>query len=190
MEGIAESLLLPIIAKRVVLKDDQQALLRFRGAVLVPIDGVDFKPYVEILLRPQSGTRIADRLVVITDADPSVPGNRKADLEALATSFGSADNLKIFTNQWTLEHELFAAGNERQLKLSFLAIHSNSRADWEQRIEALAVEQRPAAFLELLSGKRTRKGDFAQELASRVEKGAPFTVPDYLRDAINAIAQE
>ena len=37
--------------------------------------------------------------------------------------------------------------------------------------------------------KRTKKGDFAQELASRVEKGAPFTVPDYLRDAINAIAQ-
>lgn len=190
VEGIAESLLLPIIAKRVVLKDDQQARLRFRGAVLVPIDGVDFKPYVEILLRPQSGTRIADRLVVITDADPSVPGNRKADLEALATSFGAANNLKVFTNQWTLEHELFAAGNERLLKLSFLAIHSNSRADWEQRIEALAVEQRPAAFLELLSGKRTRKGDFAQELASRVEKGARFTVPDYLRDAINAIAQE
>jgi|CXWL01.1.fsa_nt_gi putative ATP-dependent endonuclease of OLD family len=89
VEGIAESLLLPTIAKRVVLKDDHQAWLRFRGAILVHIDGVDFKPYLEILLRSQNGTRIADRLVVITDADPSVPGNRKEDLAV--TCPGSLD---------------------------------------------------------------------------------------------------
>jgi putative ATP-dependent endonuclease of OLD family len=189
VEGIAEALLLPVIARCVVLKDDLQAWQRFRGAVLVPIDGVDFKPYVEILLRPQNGTRIADHVGVITDADPNVPGNRKADLEAWAESLNAANNLRVFTNQLTLEHELFAAGNEKLLKQAFLAIHRNSRGDWERHVEAISEEQRAREFLKLISDKRTRKGDLAQEIAMRVAKGAPFAVPDYLRDAINAIAQ-
>jgi putative ATP-dependent endonuclease of OLD family len=189
VEGIAEALLLPVIARCVVLKNDLQAWQRFRGAVLVPIDGVDFKPYVEIILRPQNGTCIADRVCVITDADPNVPGNRKADLEALAKSLNAASNLRVFTNQRTLEHELFAAGNGKLLKQAFLAIHRNSRGDWERRVEAISEEQRAAEFFKLLSDKRTRKGDFAQEIAMRVAKGAPFAVPDYLRDAINAVAQ-
>jgi putative ATP-dependent endonuclease of OLD family len=189
VEGIAEALLLPVIARCVVLKDDLPAWQRFRGAVLVPIDGVDFKPYVEILLRPQNGTRIADRVGVITDADPNVPGNRKADLEALALGINAASNLRVFTNERTLEHELFVAGNEKLLKQAFLAIHRNSRRDWERRVEAISEAQRAAEFLKLISEKRTRKGDLAQEIAMRVAKGAPFVVPDYLRDAINAVAQ-
>ncbi len=188
VEGIAEALLLPVIA-RCVLKDDLQAWQRFRGAVLVPIDGVDFKPYVEMLLRPQNGTRIADCVVVITDADPTVPGNRKADLEALANNFNSASNLHVFTNQCTLEHELFAAGNEPLLKRAFLSIHRNSRADWEERVETIPEAQRPEVYLTLLNDKRTKKGDLAQEIARRVAHGAPFAVPDYFRDAIIAVAQ-
>jgi putative ATP-dependent endonuclease of OLD family len=189
VEGIAESLLLPTIAQHVVLRDDPQAWQRFRGAVVVPIDGVDFAPYVEILLRPHNGMRIADRIVVITDADPGVPGDRRGMLLALANSFGSMDNLRVVTNQRTLEHELFISGNEKLLKLSFLAIHRNSRRTWEERIEALQQDLRPAAFLKLLTDTRTRKGDYAQEIAMRIAKGAPFVVPDYLRAAINEITR-
>ena len=47
VEGIAESLLIPVIAKKIVLRDDLQAWQRFRGAVIVAIDGVDFEPYVK-----------------------------------------------------------------------------------------------------------------------------------------------
>ena len=189
VEGIAEALLLPVIAKHIVLKNNSQAWQRFRGAVLVPIDGVDFKPYVEILLRPQNGTRIADCVVVVTDGDPTVPGNRKVDLDAFSESINSAGNLEVITNQRTLEHELLAAGNEKLLKLAFLAIHPNSRRDWEQQVEARSVEERPDAFLALLKDKKTRKGDFAQEIARRVSKGAPFIVPHYLRDAINSVSK-
>jgi nucleoside 2-deoxyribosyltransferase len=49
VEGIAEALLLPAIAKLHVLQNDAAGLQRFRGAVLVAIDGVDFSPYVEVL---------------------------------------------------------------------------------------------------------------------------------------------
>lgn len=187
VEGIAEALLIPVIAKESVLSGDRESWLRFKGTVFVAIDGVDFKPYVEILLRPCSGARIADQLVVITDADPTVPGNRKADLEALAASLGG--NLQVFVNQQTLEHELFVAGNEALLKESFLAIHPNSGEDWTGRIEGVQAAHRPAAFLELLGAKKTRKGDLAQQIAERIPGNAAFMPPAYIRAAITAVAR-
>ena len=52
VEGIAEALLFPIIAKHHVLKGDTKALRTFRSAVFVPIDGTDFTPYTRVLLTP------------------------------------------------------------------------------------------------------------------------------------------
>lgn len=69
VEGIAESLLLPAIAKHHVLRDQPEKLRLFRSAVFIPIDGVDFAPYVSLLLAELDGTRIADRVVVMTDGD-------------------------------------------------------------------------------------------------------------------------
>ena len=151
------------------------------------IEGVDFKPYVEILLRRHEGASVADRLVVVTDGDPRVPGNRKADLEEMASQFGSGDNLCVYINERTLEHELFAAGNEKLLKFAFLAIHRNSKNDWETQIENIPTDGRPNAFISLLQAKRTRKGDLAQEIASRIAKGAPMSVPTYLEQAIRSL---
>ena len=188
VEGITEFLLVPIIAQHVVLKGDDDAWQRFRGTVLASIEGVDFKPYVEILLRPHEHASIVDRLVIITDGDPNVPGNRWAELIALATGFGAAHKLRYFVNARTLEHELFAAGNEKLLKHAFLALHPRSEQDWTDRVESLLEDDRPDAFMNLINAKRTRKGDFAQEIASRIAKGAPLAVPDCLRKAITAVA--
>lgn len=69
VEGIAEALLLPAIAKHHVLRDQPEKLRLFRSAVFIPIDGVDFTPYVSLLLTELDGTRIADRVVVMTDGD-------------------------------------------------------------------------------------------------------------------------
>lgn len=189
VEGIAEAILLPVFAQRFVLKDDREAWLRFKGAVIVPIDGVDFRPYVEILLKAHEGTRIADRVVVITDADPSLAGNRKADLEALAAGFKADANLEVFTNEVTLEYELFKGGNQDLLKSVFLALHPRSTEIWTESVDHLFAEYQPKAFVDLLTRTRTRKGDFAQELAAKIEAGAAFQVPDYLRAAIKRIAE-
>jgi putative ATP-dependent endonuclease of OLD family len=48
VEGIAESLLIPIMARRFVLENRPSDLRRFRSAAFVPIDGVDFEPYVKV----------------------------------------------------------------------------------------------------------------------------------------------
>jgi len=189
VEGIAEALLLPVLARKLVLANDADGWLRFKGTVIVPIEGVDFRPYVEVLLRPHGDARIADRLTVITDADPSVPGNRKVDLENLAATHGASQALMVLTNQHTLEHEIFAAGNELFLKRVFLRLHRSSRGDWANRIEGVAAHDRPDAFLKLIGAKKTRKGDLAQAIASRIAEGEPFVVPTYLADAIRGAAQ-
>ena len=184
VEGIAEALLLPVIARHIVLAGHRDGWLRFKGTVIVPIEGVDFRPYIEVLLRPYGGVSIADRVIVITDADPTMLGNRKADLEALAGRYGASQSLSVLTNQNTLEHEIFASGNETFLKSVFLRLHRNSRDDWKRQIEDVAVADRPNAFLKLITSKKTRKGDLAQSIASRIIAGDPFVVPSYLSDAI------
>jgi len=189
VEGIAESLLLPAIAQHIAFKNDKPALSRFKGAVLVPIEGVDFRPYVEILLRPHGGARIADRVVVITDADPTVQGNRKADLEQFAAEVGATAALSVFTNQDTLEHELMIAGNEAFLKAVFLALHPNSGHDWTQDVEGVDAGARPSAFLALIKAKKTRKGDLAQAIAARIADGEAFQVPAYLTNALAKIVE-
>ena len=189
VEGIAEALLLPVLAQKLVLNGDADGWLRFKGTVIVPIEGVDFRPYVEVLLRSHGDARIADRLIVITDADPTVLGNRKIDLENFAATHGALQVLTVLTNQYTLEHEIFATGNEAFLKSVFLRLHRNSRRDWTDRIEGVAVQARPNAFLKLIEAKKTRKGDLAQAIASRIAAGEPFVVPHYLVNAIRGAAR-
>jgi len=188
VEGIAEALLIPVIAERLVLRGDAQAWQRFRGTVLVPIDGVDFGPYVEVLLRPYNGGTIADRVVVVTDSDPSVVGNRKAELEQKAAAWGTSAKLCVVTNAVTLEHDLFSWGNEALLKEAFLDVHPRSEEKWIMDVESNPPEVRASAFLQLLKDTKTRKGDFAQRVAAHIEAGDAFRVPDYLDQAIRTAA--
>ena len=109
VEGIAEALLLPIIAKNHVLKDDQDKSRIFRSAVFVPIDGVDFECYMRLLLTPYNDIRIADRVVIITDGDrtdeamgTATPGERrKSHAELQERVFGTNPLVDEFGNRMT-----------------------------------------------------------------------------------------
>lgn len=106
VEGMAEAPLLPVMAKKIVLKDDADRLRLFRSAVFVPIDGVDFQPYAKLLLSPFNEVRLADRLIVLTDGDGGDvadgverPGAaRKRELDAVAAGLGAADLLEVVIN--------------------------------------------------------------------------------------------
>lgn len=190
VEGIAEALLIPVFAKYVMFQAAPASWKRFQGAVLASIEGVDFKPYVEMLLRQHNGEHVADHVVIVTDADPSVPGNRKEELEALSVTFGSRDKLSVHVNQRTLEHELFMAGNEALLKQVFLEIYPRSGQRWAEDVDLFEDDAcRADAFIELLADKQTRKGDFAQHLAQLIQDGEAVNVPDYLVQAINAVVE-
>lgn len=193
VEGIAEALLLPVIAKKHVLKDHIEQYRIFRSAVFVPIDGVDFEPYLKLLLTSHQDIRIADRLVILTDGDdgngedddePHPGARRKATLDKLAQDLGAAAVCTVVVNDYSLESELVRAGNGPLLREVYLDMHPRSAEKWDAAV-ALAGEQQALAIQKIF--KRTRKGDFAQLLAKRIEDGADFTVPGYIKDAINAL---
>ena len=148
-EGIAEALLLPVIAKKIVLKDDIEKLRLFRSAVFVPIDGVDFEPYAKLLLSPYEDVRVADRLVVLTDGDgvevaagAEFPGvGRKRKLDAIAAGLGAADLLNVVINDYSLETELVRAGNADLLKQVYLILHPRSGGTWDAAVAQSGAAQ-------------------------------------------------
>lgn len=194
VEGIAEALLLPIIAKYHVLQGDQQAQRIFRSSVFVPIDGTDFSPYAKILLTAFEGVRIADRLVVVTDGDKMVakegkrcPGEkRKADLRALAAAAGADGVLDVFINTYSLEPDLVSAGNTELMKSIYIELHRGSKNKWDAAINKSGDEQ-ASAIQELF--ETTRKGDFAHILADKIAEGEEFSVPTYMQEAIEALVR-
>src|ERR1035438_6161687 len=79
VEGIAEVMLLRVLAEQVVFpasRDDvpgadtnREMREQFRAISIVPVDGVDFLPYLRLLLA--GDVPLVDRLVVVTDGDGS-----------------------------------------------------------------------------------------------------------------------
>lgn len=194
VEGIAEALLLPVIARKHVLKDRPDDLRLFRSAVFVPIDGVDFEPYVHLLLTEFSGVRIADRVVVITDGDggdlkegQDLPGKvRKKKLDAIAAKLKATDIFDVVANTYSLETELVRAGNGALLKEVYLTRHPNSGAKWDSAV-AKREDAQAVAIQDLF--KSTRKGDFAHILAEKIDDGEAFKTPDYVSAAIEALVR-
>ncbi|HLJ89955.1 MAG TPA: hypothetical protein VKZ53_24315 [Candidatus Angelobacter sp.] len=194
MEGIAEALLIPVIAKKYVLKGDQEKFRIFRSAVFVPIDGVDFECYLRLLLTPYNGVRIADRVVVITNGDRTnqasgivTPGElRKSAYEKVAATLAASQIFHAITNTYSLESELVNSGNGALLREVYLKLHPKSGAKWDAAV-ALTGDARAADVQGLF--KDTPKGDFAQLLAEAIRNAATFSVPGYLRTAIEALVQ-
>ncbi len=192
VEGIAEALLLPVLAEKIVLRDDEVGLRRFRSTTFVPIDGVDFEPYIKLLITSQNGVCIADKVVVITDGDgPKILGNgltaganRKQIYDKLATDVGASTICETFINDYSLETELLNAGNQDVLKAAYLEVHPQSEEKWDTVVahtgDDLAIQMHTLF-------KETRKGDYAQVLAQKIEDGEQFLVPIYLSNAIKSV---
>ncbi len=194
VEGIAEALLFPVIAKHYVLKERPSDLRILRSAVFVPIGGVDFIPYAKALLTPYNGVRIADRLVIVTDGDKhtanqgqDLPGaKRKAALDALASEQQASSILEVIVNTYSLEADLVVSGNAAMMKRTYLALRPQSEEKWDAAA-ARSGDERAGAIQELFAS--TPKGDFAQLLAEEVAAGDSFNVPDFIRKAIEVIVQ-
>lgn len=77
VEGISEAVLLPALARHAVFTGnavpDRRGRRAFRGTSVINVGSVDFSPYVRLLLTTIEGARLADQLIVITDADPALP---------------------------------------------------------------------------------------------------------------------
>lgn len=194
VEGIAEALLLPIIARKFVLVGKPEQISIFRSAVFVPIDGVDFAPYVTLLLSSLNGVRIADRVVVMTDGDKTkaiagkpTPGEeRKTNLEKLAKVLDASGSFAAVVNTYSLETELAMAGNVDLMKLVYLELHPKSETRWEDAVTKTG-DEKAVAIQQLFES--TRKGDFAQILAEKLNDKTSFSVPPYITKAIEELVK-
>jgi putative ATP-dependent endonuclease of OLD family len=198
VEGIAEAILIPVIAKHYILKGKPEKYRLFRSAVFVPIDGIDFEPYANLLLATHNGVRITDRLVIITDGDSGatdedrVAGGvaRKTALDTLAKRLGAAETFEAIINTYSLEAEMVASGNDALLRQVYVSkdIHPRSGKKWDDAVALPEPADRAAALRTIF--KDVRKGDFAHLLARRIEDGEAFVVPDYIKKAIEALVAE
>ena len=91
--------------------------------------------------------------------------------------------LDVFTNTYSLETELVAAGNADCLKAVYLGLHPQSEDKWNEAMTKTG-DDRARAIQDLF--KTTPKGDFAQLLAEKAANPS-FVVPGYIRQAIEAL---
>jgi putative ATP-dependent endonuclease of OLD family len=225
VEGIAESVLMPVFAgiiyaqtpgaetetsaERAVREErnehNRKALRQFKSASIVAVDGVDFLPYLKLLLHGE--TNRLDRLAVITDADGDAGQKRRDDYRKAFPDPVNLKQLEVFVGTRTLEADLFAQkNNEAILRKAFLELHKLSATSWDAVAEA-AKNMTPAARADFFGdaikttskaeGKLSLnigKGDFAQVVAEGAlltnELGTmPLTVPSYIVDAIRFVAE-
>nr|WP_246481471.1 AAA family ATPase [Amycolatopsis umgeniensis] len=213
VEGVAESLLLPVFARKVLPRPaasplfrtaatstaDEQADLdrgrwaRFVGTTIVAIDGVDFAPYIRVLLTEAAGGRIAERVAVITDKDPALSYDRGEHLLSLARELGAEDRLKVFVADPTLEPELLRSGGAANFTVAEKAFNRQKRRIgpevWTEINASTDPDERIRLFQKAFEEKNLRKGDFAQDVAELSTEHDEFVVPAYLSTAITWIAE-
>jgi len=199
VEGIAEAVLLPALARRVLT--DPKDLQAFQAISIIAVGSVDFAPYVKLLAAPIGNLQLLDRLVVITDGDPDLTGseppiadqdednepainNRRTRLENILDEEAQRV-LVVAESTFTLEADLLIPvdPNSGPLRVAFLKQKPRSEARWQEFLDAAEPAR---AFYERLrkTKKYLGKGEFAHDLAAALEKGAPFECPPYLADAI------
>jgi putative ATP-dependent endonuclease of OLD family len=213
VEGIAEAVLLPVLARRCVFPgpDNLAKRRKFNAVTIINVGSVDFAPYIRLLLTAIDGISVMDHLVVITDTDPEIKGgasneaesdddeeaddakaaNRPDELVNLARELGDESRLTVAAANYTLEADLLGEKqNAAVLREAYRCQHPRSK-QWEQ----VETADDPAKALYLRLGEKKKKkliskGEFAHDVALLVQDGQPFTVPAYLREAITRAIEE
>jgi putative ATP-dependent endonuclease of OLD family len=207
VEGVTESLLLPVLAKR--LNHDLAKL----HVSVIPICGVAFETFRKLLHTDALGIPA----VLITDADPPVKNGTtwEEDLPesengvfkisdrtmGLVQLFNKHDTVKVYHSQVTLEYDLADAGDLNSALMAevwndcFKGLPGTFN---RQRVDAAGSGRRDKALCTWRGICRAShsgsKAEFAQRLAITLEQSGKngksdvsFNVPKYIEDAINFI---
>jgi putative ATP-dependent endonuclease of the OLD family len=79
VDGIAEAVLLPVIARYRVFADDPARRRKFHAVTIINVGSVDFRPYIKLLLGVIVGVSVMDHPVVIIDSDPALETDASED---------------------------------------------------------------------------------------------------------------
>lgn len=186
VEGISESLLLPIFSK--IMGEDGKYDIENVGVELVNLNGVAFSHFANIFNNEDDDKNLKTRCSLITDDDRAEESEEIAS-RARAASELERKNLKVFLAEKTFEFELFIAGNKDILIDIFREMHPVAAgrivADDDIKIHA-------ANFLEKVISNKA-KSELAHRLAVKLalneEVRSAFIVPTYIQNAIKFVTK-
>jgi putative ATP-dependent endonuclease of OLD family len=189
VEGIAEQLVLPLLARKLKLP------LSDAGVTVVNVGGLSFAPFAQLF----STDRLPCRCAIVSDGDPPSSNSEEDEgaepltaehptsvepaLSATARSLAGheSETLRVFLAQRTFEWDLTNAGNWDIMLAALKLVRPRVAQKLATEYAGASNESRADA---LLGAVRNIKGRFAQALAATLEKTETFIVPPYLREAI------
>jgi putative ATP-dependent endonuclease of OLD family len=185
VEGIAEQLLMPVIARKLGRP------LAPSGVTVINVGGVAFPPFTELF----GPNRLPYRLAVVSDGDrrPAAgdpPEEVPAPLSPRAANLlgRAGENISVQLAERTLEWDLAAAGNVGVMLRALAIVKPRAGPALAKDLEGADPKAAADAILESVA---EIKGPFAQALAAVLdEDDEEFVIPEYLRNAIAWVAEE
>jgi len=212
VEGIAEAMLLPELAKRVLEEynqkqdDDTQKLpesLEDAGVSVVNMNGIYFKHFMQLFcnLKGTSGGNIPVRCAGVPDRDPpkrSMPTpHRRVKGRNPALEFEAAINTSSHARLLpgalkTFEYDLaMEAGNLNLMLAAVLdvvprsGIKSQCEVMWKDETDLSKKAKVAFALLKRAESRNIGKGLFAQILSEKLQiRATAFVVPEYISNAV------
>ncbi|HEY3397848.1 MAG TPA: AAA family ATPase [Armatimonadota bacterium] len=211
VEGIAEALLVPELAKRVMgdLRREGKAgvpdSLADAGISVINMNGIYFKHFMQLFcdLKGSGSLSIPVRCAGVTDKDPSkrskptrarsLRGNNPA--LKLIPQARQSDTCRLYCCELkTFEYDLAMEEDNLGVMLSTLktlcersanGTASAAEKDWAAESDDAKAKE-AHSLLGRISASNIGKGYYAQALAGRLEDDPelPFAVPTYIRDAV------
>jgi putative ATP-dependent endonuclease of OLD family len=179
VEGIAEALLLPILARI------SGGNLKNSSVTVLNVEGLNFNAFLPLF----GNDRLTFPVVVLTDGDDTLKtGGISAVASGLKAKESELPNLRVEMSQITFEHELARSPALLPIMLNaYEAIHPTLGVALKTTIAGLGTgEQKADAFLKEFLRTKTAKGEFAQEFASLLDSADGIlgdSVPVYIRNA-------
>jgi putative ATP-dependent endonuclease of the OLD family len=183
VEGVAEQLLMPVIADRL------RRPLAGNGVAVINIGGVAFPPFTDLF----GPDRLPYRLAVVSDADTEPSADElEGEEEALSPRARllrarAGDNVRVELADRTLEWDLAAAGNGAVMLDALENVKPVAGPRLRDSLAGAGVGEQADAILGSIT---TVKGRYAQELAEQLaDPKQPFSAPAYLRRAIEWVTE-
>lgn len=179
VEGIAEALVVPVLAKIA------GGSLKTSAVTVLNVDGLNFNAFIPLF----GSDKLHIPIAILTDSDPSRgTGDSSATAQTLKAYESKIPNLKVELSAVTFEHQLARSPKLLPLMLdAYEAIHPNLGKKLREKLDGLAVDDlRAQAFYKEFKDSETSKGSFAQELAILLDAATlgPLDVPEYIRKAL------
>lgn len=179
VEGIAEALLMPVLATLA------GGSLKKSAVTVVNADGINFNAFLPLF----GPGKLVIPVAILTDGDAKAIGEEaSATAQGLKAQETSIANLHVEYGAITFEHELARSSRMLELMLdAFESLHPVTGKALRNTIaSATGADQKADAFYKQFKGTDTSKGSFAQELSLLLEGSTlkAEDIPEYIRKAL------